>query len=141
MTTLSLCLLAPSTPSQSASMPMLMLVSISVPPVRDSATYENLNVVFRMPRSSSYRPFLLPCAGRPRIKGQKFGEKKSAMGVGVDWASVHTHTALLSKQAIKHGIKHWVNNKWQLRWAKLATCQQTKVWFPAMANYLTQRYS
>ena len=26
------------------------------------------------------------------------------------------------------------NNKWQLRWAKLAACQQTKVWFPEIKN-------
>ena len=55
-------------------------------------------------------------------------------GVGVDWALVQIHIAPLSKQAIKNAIKQWGNNKWQLRWAKLAACQQTKVWFPAIKN-------
>ena len=57
--------------------------------------------------------------------------------VGVNRASVQTHTALLSKQAIKHAIKQWGNSKWQFRWAKLATCQQTKVWFPAIKSDFT----
>ena len=58
-------------------------------------------------------------------------------GVGVDWALVQTHTAPLSKQAIKNAIKRWGSNKWQLRWAKLAACQQKKVWFPAIKNVPT----
>ena len=55
-------------------------------------------------------------------------------GVRVDWALVQTHTAPLSKQAIKNAIKQWGSNKWQLRWAKLAACQQAKVCFPAIKN-------
>ena len=55
-------------------------------------------------------------------------------GVGVDWALVQTYTAPLSKQAIKNAIKQRGINKWQLRWAKLAACKQTKVWFPAIKN-------
>ena len=52
----------------------------------------------------------------------------------MDWALVQTQTTPLSKQAIKNAIKQWGNNKLQLGWAKLAACQQTKVWFPAIKN-------
>ena len=58
-------------------------------------------------------------------------------GVGVDWSSIQTHAALSSKQAIKSAIKQWGNSKWQLRWAKPATYQQTKVWFPIIKSDFT----
>ena len=60
-------------------------------------------------------------------------------GRGRDWWKVHTFSALLSKQSLKHLVRQWGNNRWQAKWAGLFICQQTKVWFPFIrGNFIPQ---
>ena len=55
-----------------------------------------------------------------------------SVGVGVDWNSVPKHLALQSGQVVKLAIKGWGDCRWQLRWALLSSCRQTKAWFPTL---------
>ena len=103
--------------------------SLKQPLIRDSSSKALLSAMSKLSEKTGNKVFV--------FNNKSWLDHFSAAGqggVGVDWALVQTHTAPLSKQAIKNAIKQWGSNKWQLRWAKLAACQQTKVWFPAIKN-------
>ena len=54
------------------------------------------------------------------------------MEEGMNWDNVRVHAALHGKPSLKQAVRAWVGKKWEHRWRKLSTCEQTKIWFPVL---------
>ena len=92
--------------------------SLKQPLIRDSDSKALLSAMSKLAEKTGNKV----CVSNNKIWLDHFSAAGQG-GVGVDWALVQTHTAPLSKQAIKNAIKPMGEQQMQLRWAKLAVCQ------------------